>query len=358
MNVTIPPAHADPFVGGIVHPSLYLWDAWSFSNEEGMHLYCLAVSRTASDGSSIEPAARNDYPFHVRHFVSSDGAATWQDTGCFQQPRPGTGLFDAKTIWSGSITPLGDGSNLIAYTGIRESGPDLLFQQSIGLALSSDGNKPDRLFDSPISCPLRDWQVISELGYYLGNKSILGDRDGEDGGPILAWRDPYALIDNGEVHLFWGAKKGSRKPALAHAVLEPDGNGFRVSRLFAPTLLPDGDRFTQIELPKVLRDPDSGKYYLIVSTCNRLYEGQTDAEVDKTIRMYAAESLEGPWSPAGANGSELMCNSNHMFGMTVLDADFSAEELLCMSPYTDAADYELRLTLSAPFVIDLKRLQT
>ncbi|MBT8101293.1 MAG: hypothetical protein KJO82_16170, partial [Gammaproteobacteria bacterium] len=158
------------------------------------------------------------------------------------------------------------------------------------------------------------------------------------------------------IHLYWGAKVGSHRSALAHALVEQDDAGFRLSRLFEPVVMPDGDEFTQLELPKVLHDGNQDRYYLVASTCNRLYENQKDDEVDKRIRLYTSSSLNGPWSPIDESGSTILRDSKCMFGPTVLDADFENGELRFVAPYTDAADDELKLTLSKPFAVSLPRV--
>ena len=117
--------------------------------------------------------------------------------------------------------------------------------------------------------------------------------------------------------------------------------------------MPDGDEFTQLELPKVLHDRTRNRYYLVASTCNRLYENQKDDEVDKRIRLYSSSSLDGPWSPYEESGSTILREIKCVFGPTVLDADFASGKLRCMAPYTDAANDELKLTLSAPFDVEL-----
>lgn len=355
MTTPIPAKHPKSFVGGIVHPTLYVWDAWSYVDGDTIHLYCLAVARTDGDGRRINPAKRNERPFHVRHFVSGDNGKTWKDEGCFQEPRTGSSFFDSRTVWSGSIAVLPDGNKLVAYTGVRENGPDLMFQQSIGLALSRDGSGIDHRYDEPVSCCYRDWQAITDRGYYLDDESNLGNKNGEAGGPILAWRDPFVFIEGYTIHLFWGAKVGSNRSALAHATIDETSTGFVLSELFEPVTVPDGHEFTQLELPKVLHDQAKGRYYLLVSTCNRLYEGQTDTEVDKRVRLYSSSSLDGPWLPDGKDGSTVLRDDCHMFGLTVLSADFEKGKLWCISPYTDAADDGSSLTLSEPFAIELTR---
>ena len=139
---------------------------------------------------------------------------------------------------------------------------------------------------------------------------------------------------------------------MAHVLLEESDDLFRISRMFPPTTLPDGAEFTQFELPKLLYDPDNNLYYLIVSTCNRLFEGQSDDEVDKKVRLYRSTALDGPWEPWGKSGSVILGPEN-LFGMTVLKADFAKKRLLCIAPYTDAASDGLRLTFSSAFYINL-----
>lgn len=139
---------------------------------------------------------------------------------------------------------------------------------------------------------------------------------------------------------------------MAHALLRHDGQRFQLDKLFPPTTLPDGNRFTQFELPKIYFDENEKTYWLIASTCNRLNEGQPDEEVDKTIRLYRADSLEGPWQTWSPGGSALTGLEN-LFGMTVLKPDFDRKRLLCIAPYTDAAEDDISLTFSRCFYINL-----
>ena len=67
-----PPPYNRKFKNGICHPLLYLWDAWSFVEEDIIHLYCLAISRLIHDGTPLQPAERNDFRFHIRDFTSDN----------------------------------------------------------------------------------------------------------------------------------------------------------------------------------------------------------------------------------------------------------------------------------------------
>lgn len=349
----IPPAYKGEFENGIHHPLLYLWDAWSYEESGVLHLFCLAISRTKSDGTILNPSERNNFPFHFRHFSSQDEGEIWKDEGCFLTPRLGEEKHDSRTVWSGSIESLSDGKKLVAYTGIYQIDEDYCFLQNIALAISNDGFEINKKMDSPLSCPERDWNAITDLGYYLDQPDNLGHKDGEKGGAILAWRDPFIFVDLEEnIHLFWAAKTDSHKSAMAHALLEKDGDLFQISKIFSPITLPDGANFTQLELPKIYYDENKKLYYLIVSTCNRLYEGQSDDEVDKSLRLYKSSSLEGSWKPCGKEGSLILKGSN-LFGLTVLKTDFENNRLLCIAPYTDAAPNKLSFTFSKTFYLDL-----
>ena len=52
----VPKPHAGAFRGSIAHPDLYLWDAWSYVEDDAsLHLYTLAVGRKGPDGASLAP---------------------------------------------------------------------------------------------------------------------------------------------------------------------------------------------------------------------------------------------------------------------------------------------------------------
>ena len=353
MVADVPKPHEGAFRDGIVHPDLYLWDAWSYVEDDAsLHLYTLAVGRKGPDGAPLAPQERNAVPFHVRHFLSHDLGESWRDEGCLIAPRSGQGLPDSGNIWSGSIERLPDGRKLVAYTGLYDLGEARCFVQNIMLAIS-DGYAIERRMEAPLLCPLRDREAIIGAGYYLAAPEAVGSRDGEDGGPVMAWRDPFIFQDrDGQLHLFWSAKIGPKAGAMGHGLLAQDGDGFRLEKLLPPVTLPDGDAFTQLELPKVYHDARAGTYYLVTSTCNRLDERQPDAEVDKRIRLHLSDSLDGPWTPWSAGGSVLP-GLDGLFGMTVLQADFVDGSLLCAAPYTDAAGPDLRLTFRPCFRIGL-----
>lgn len=349
----IPPPSKQKFRRGINHPELYLWDAWSYSESNTIHLYCLAVSRTKQNGQTLIESERNDFPFHVRHFSSQDNAQTWTDEGCFQTPGNSENGHDARNIWSGSIAPMPDGTILVAYTGLYQVSKERTFLQNIALALSSDGNSADWLDSKPISCPIRDREKILKLGYYLDDAERLGHKSGEQGGPVMSWRDPFIFCDNRQdIHLIWAAKSAPRKGVIAHCLLARKADGYHLEKLFPPVSLPDENLFTQAELPKIYHDDAKGIYYLIISTCNRISEGQADEDIDKTLRLYKSDSLSGPWEWV-VNNKSAISGTRGLFGMTVLKTDFKNNRVFCISPLIGVKQSSTSLSFSAPFYLDL-----
>lgn len=350
----IPPPYSHEFNNGIRHPLLYLWDAWSYIETDIIHLYCLALSRLKSDGTPLQPIERNDFPFHIRHFTSDNKGESWKDQGCFFKPELCSKKLNCYSIWSGSVEALSDGNKLIAITALEKFDSEHNFIQNIVLATSRDGYIIDQVADIALSSPTRDWNEITEKGYYLDVPEKLGSNAGEGGGPILSWRDPFIFLDiDKNINLFWGGKISPTKSALVRAELKKDGALYKIDKLFPPVTVPDGNEFTQLELPKVLFDKEKGLYYLVISSCNRLYEGQLDEEVDKGVRIYKSVSIDGPWESLGGK----ILGSENLFGPTVLKADFKNNRLLCIAPYTDAADSDLSLTFSPVFYIYLDTLR-
>jgi len=350
----IPDAYDKKFVGGIRHPYLYLWDSWSYSEDNIMHLYCLAISRLKPNGDELKPDERNNFPFHIRHFTSLDDGTSWKDEGSFLKPEDISNL-NYRSIWSGSVEPLPDGKKLVAYTGLEHIDSNHCFLQNIALAISENGYTIDRIDHNSLSSPKRDWVEITKKGYYLDAIDNLGSNKGEMDGPIMSWRDPFIFYDTKEekINLFWAAKEGPRLGTMARATLKSNGEFFSIDELFSPVTVPDIDDFTQLEVPKVLFDKDKQQYYLIISSCNRLYENQPESEINKEVRLYSSKHIDGPWKSLG----EKILDDENLFGVTILKTDFQNNRLLCIAPYTEAANSNLALTFATPFYIYLDSLK-
>jgi hypothetical protein len=197
-----------------------------------------------------------------------------------------------------------------------------------------------------LSCPERDYDEIKRLGYYLGPRERLGANLGEEGGPILAWRDPFLFLDGRhDVHMFWSAKIGPSKPAVGHATLTETQDGFRIGDMSPPMELPDAHLMTQAEVPKVYWDEKRDLYYLLISACDRVFEGQADREVSMVHRLYLGPSATGPWRQYSRAGS-LLADLEHLFGASVIDVDFDSGVFAFVAPYTQRAGSALQLTIA------------
>jgi hypothetical protein len=345
----IPAAHTSIFQNGIDHPDLWLWDSWTLQETKGdLHLYCLALSKTHSDGTQILPPDRNDFTFHVRRFISEDGGSSWRDHGAVMHPKQMKDGSDARNVWSGSVLRLDEGSVAFGYTGVRDSGSERRFLQTICIATGPSPAASTSWPEAALSCPLRDYDAICDKGYYLGPRDSLGSNAGEDGGPIMAWRDPYLFTDTeGELFAVWSAKVSANEPAIALARLERRGSGIELVELCAPIRLPDAHLMTQAEVPKIYRDRASGDFLLMVSACDRQYEGQPDEELTHIHRLYRSATLDGPWRTY-AGGDSALPGLEGLFGASLLDIDLSAGHFTALGPYTENAGPEKQLRFEKP----------
>lgn len=343
-TVNIPAPSDQLFVEGIVHPELWLWDSWVMRRGDDIHLYCLALARHNSDGAPVTVFEFNNYPFHFRHFRSNDEGQSWRDEGAVLSPGNMKDGSDAKNVWSGSVFSLPNEEVLFGYTGIEHRTPAHQFVQTINFATGTQGG-PVHFSAHAQSHPVRDRDAIFEAGYYLPDVERIGHNDGEDGGPITAWRDPFVFEDReGTLHALWSAKVGPQEPAVAHAILKRNEASWTAD-LQAPIRLPDADGYTQAEVPKLCLHEDSGDLFMMISACDRLHEQQPDHEITKSLRLYRAANIAGPWRPAFAEGSTLQ-GVEHLFGASFLDRSFAGSTFQIIAPHTVKAGRERQLTFA------------
>lgn len=354
ITAPIPPPATQTFSHGIVHPDLFLWDSWCCETDSGFDLYCLALAKKDGNGQPILPSERNRYFFHIRHFYSADGGDQWLDQGCVQQPGTASDGHDARNIWSGSVLNLGATEKLHAYTGISQGSEDYPFIQSIAISHCRHGEAHSK--GTVVLCPVRDREQILKAGYYLPDPGSIGSKDGEEGGPILAWRDPFLFRDvDGTLMMAWAAKvaPGSGAVGLASLVMDEQYN-CKVATLFPPVVLPDNNEFTQLEVPKIHFDPEAKRYILCTSTTDRQSESQPQSEVTMVMRLYYSDDLKSGWTPGGKESS-VLAGVDNQFGMSVLHIDDEKNILHCFAPYTEKAG-KVQLSFPSKFLIDLAGL--
>ena len=351
-SIDIPGPATTPFTDGIVHPDLLLWDSWTYEYEGTLALFCLAVARRDRRGRLVTAANRDDYPFHVRRFTSPDGGRTWHDEGAYLHPSQDAASTASHNVWSGSAL-VHDGKLLFGFTGVRAPSPDRRFVQSICLLETEPGGSSSSVGDAVVlSDAERDYDAIRRAGYYVAPPDAVGRDEGEEGGPILAWRDPFLISEgDGCLRAYWSAKVAPTRPAVAHGRLRRDAGGWVLEDLLPPITLPDASDYTQAEVPKVYADP-SGGFLMLLSTCDRVHEGQPDDGVSKELRLFRSASLDGPWAPYSPDGSVLP-GVRHLFGGSFTEV--ADDRAILLAPYTEMAAPERRLTFAPLRTVDLIR---
>jgi hypothetical protein len=341
----VPPPAPEPFHGAIRHRELWLWDSWTDATPESIELFCLALSRVDDAGGAILPRDRNDFAFHVRRFCTRDRGGSWVDLGAFVAPSDVGDGYCARNVWSGSALRLSNGDRLHALTGLRERGPDRHFVQTLFVAFEGRTGALS-MPQAPLLCPERDGAAIRAAGYYLGPAEILGANEGEEDGPILAWRDPYLYWDEDKrLQMVWSAKIAPCTPALGRATLRIVGPDVVIETLHPPMLLPDADRMTQAEVPKVYQSSPQADWLLLVSACDRQSETQPDGEVSKVMRLYRAERSTGPWRSWRGEDSHLPI-APFGFGASIFAMDPEGDSGLVIAPLTEIAPEERQLTFA------------
>ena len=138
------------FHGGIAIPTFHLWDAVLC---RGGHAPPLLPRRQSNrpDGTPLPPAERNNVPFHIRHFVSTDRGASRRDEGCLLGPGAERGLAD-WTVWAESIEPCPTARLAGLHRPLRPR-PEHCFVQGLMLACRTDTAVESR-DDEALICPI------------------------------------------------------------------------------------------------------------------------------------------------------------------------------------------------------------
>jgi hypothetical protein len=348
VNAPVPARSLEVFKSGIRHPDLWLWDSWVLKRSPSEWvLYCLALAKLDASGRPILPSRRNEYTFHIRAFATPDAGASWRDLGAVLTHGQVSDGADSRNIWSGSILPLAGQSVAFGYTGVRDCGRDRQYLQSICVGLGSSPLSLDKIPRSSLSCPLRDYDDIISKGYYLGPRDALGHNNGEAGGPIMAWRDPFLFrSSDGELQAVWSAKLDARVPAIAHARLAIKGEDVLLSRLEEPIELPDAELMTQAEVPKIYHNPSDDDWWMLISACDRQYEGQPTHQVSHLHRLYRAKRPQGPWRVFDPSGSAVT-GLDGLFGASIVEFNPEFSQIGFLGPYTENAGPERQLSFAS-----------
>lgn len=325
----------DPEFSRIIQsPDFYAWDNWGFmTSEEKIHIYAQYCPR-----STCRVPEDRYWQAQIRHFYSEDRGEHWYDEGTVLSANQDPSAFDSSAIWSGSTLPISDKRVLMAYTGLKSPGPDQHIPgrqyafQSIGLAVSDDGGWTFTRPSAPLIDAEKQYDQLRQLGYYFGPKNTLGMIDEADG-TFMTMRDPFLFLDDGCLHLFFGAKTtvridGSEKirNAVGHVKIW-DLNRPDEYVLCRPILFSDETDFNQCELPNVFR---IGSWYYLVISATMLHDiGEPDDLVDKTVRMYRSKTIETGWEPFGPQGRHILLENrrDRLYGLNIIKSSYQTNRL-------------------------------
>jgi levansucrase len=270
-----------------------LWDNWVVfdSRRQIYHRYSLSAAR------KFGPENRHMHS-KLRHFTSQDGIK-WRDLGIALEGRKTS--FD-EIIWSGSAMVRPNGSISLLYTGARSTTEKT---QLIAEAISEDGHHFRRVGT------ILDWTTHD----VQKRAKALGYDFSQDDGVIMAWRDPFR-IEN--LLLFASkvrSKSGTISPAIGRAQLVTSQSGDRWE-LKPPIALPLGPEIKQIEVPNMIKT--NRGFYLFVSTCDQLPEEPAGTLASTQIRVFRANSPNGPWKPATRNNGILLDNPSRIYALNLV----------------------------------------
>lgn len=338
--------------GAVTHPDYMFWDNWFAVYQGQYHRFTLQAPRrfppghvrVFADDHPAAPATLEGAPttpddrHHLAEigYLTSADAVHWEYRGAAIRPSEEPAAWDSHVIWSGNAHVVA-GRLVVPYTGrSQQPANGDRFLQQIGLAiLDPDTGHFDKLAQNPVLSPLErspgGARRAEELGYDIAGDELV----------IMAWRDPYFLVDEaaGMVHMFFAAKLQAQLVAerlpgapgrggIGHAVARIDA--LDRWELLEPLALPAA--YSQLELPIVIQR--DGEYVLLSSVA----ELGADGSRRQSLRGYRAGALHGPWQPIHGD-SDLLVPLEGIYGINMapgLDGEYHAvcfyEQALAISP--------------------------
>lgn len=324
--------------GKIESDTFYVWDNWGYMSKAGdLHIHAQYCEKHLCE-------VPEDRYWHakIQHFVSMDKGESFMNRGTVIDVSKDSEHFDAFNIWSGCVYELDDGRVMSLYTGLSSSDKRLAGNrrcalQSIGLAISHDGGVSFTKNPEPIISPIRDYELLRRLGYFLGPKESLGEIDDPDG-TFMCLRDPELFVEDETIHMIFACKVACKgvssgiRNGVGHAVIK-DFNNLSSIEIMRPIFVAKETDYNQLELPGLFKA--GAKYYLVVSTTNLEYIGQPDTEVEKTVRIFVTDNLQtNQWNPFGDEGSHIILNSSRdgIYGPKIIH-NYMKDVHYCFRPF-------------------------
>ena len=301
-----PPSQERSFKGQIDDPQMYHWDSWMGRGSNAQinkTLFALSMRRDIPD--KLEN-------IHIRGFEvipDKEHGVIFQEKGPVFTPAVGDKqAHHSNSVWTGSTLATeidGKEQVLFAYTGIPEKGPDKPIFQTFGLARQNpESGQFEPISKEALLDPVRDRDSLVKHGYYMGTPGTEGGVDQIEKN-MLCLRDPFLVEKNTEhgdkqLQVFFAAKKDSPDgdggvPAVGRALLKDPGGKSSLEILPPVTMRGMDPTLTQYEVPQIVPMPSDQGYLMATSTCSRLTNSDTDADVKHTAFILHSQNLEGPY---------------------------------------------------------------
>lgn len=248
-----------------------LWDVWFAHDGRRHHAYYLQAPRPLDDPEDRHALAE------VGHATSTD-LRTWREEPPALRVAP-AGAWDDRSIWTGSVLVHGDGAHLFYTAACRADDGRV---QRIGHARSTDLSVFHRVREDPIL-------EVDPVWY----ETVDGPYD------EVHWRDPYAVLHEGRVHLFVTARTRTGPWDERGTIALATSDDLRRWTVHPPVVVP-GD-FWVLEVPQVLSR--RGRWWMLVSTVSdwhaaRRRERLGPGSADSGVLVYVADRIHGPYTPA------------------------------------------------------------
>lgn len=262
---------------------LYMWDPWLLKDGDVYMLFYLAAPSPTSWSNFWTQGT-------ICGAVSTD-LQNWKFTGIILEPEPAN-IWESGRIMAGS-TYKEDGTYYLFYSA--SGGEDLLVDERIGLATSTDG---------------LNWKRHSHNPFFLEDDRGIWYGTQQDNGRFH-WRDPYVIKDHStsKYYMFISAYSNQgtldrHQGCVGLAVSDNIAGPYKLLPPVAGPIVSEMKEwpFTEMERPQVIYR--NGKYHLFCScwgfNLNQKWIRGLPIQrriIDSALYWFVSDSIVGPFKP-------------------------------------------------------------